>query len=332
MILDDYLHLFMLKGLSATLEEKSLRFGDEIVQITNGIPRFTPDISYSTGNFSILRERHAHLQLDSHNGTTDRRDTLLSRTGWPAEFFAGKLVLECGSGAGPDTEVMRQLGANVVSVDIAGSDICQRNVGHIGHGCIIQADITSLPLKPKSFDIVYCHRVLQHTPNPRNTLVHILQFVKPGGAAFVHSYARTAYQMIRWKYALRPLTKRMNPERLYHTIEACAPSLFWLTNLMSKSKVGRRLAHHFIPFLNYTGVPKFSGMSPAAMLEYAVHDTFDALSPRYDSPVSAAFMRETASKLLDRPFEVFEMRTITLLRSMIESGSPTSSSDHVDWP
>jgi 2-polyprenyl-3-methyl-5-hydroxy-6-metoxy-1,4-benzoquinol methylase len=312
--------------MSATLQGDSLRFGDQIVPITNGIPRFTPNISYSTGNFSILRERHALLQLDSHNGTTDRRDTLLSRTGWPAEFFAGKLILECGSGAGPDTEVLRQLGANVVSVDIAGSDICQRNVGHIGRGCIIQADITALPLKPKSFDIVYCHRVLQHTPQPDKTLAHILQYVKPGGAAFVHSYARTAYQMIRWKYALRPLTKRMNPERLYQMIEASAPALFWLTNLMYKIKGGRRLAHHFIPFLNYTGVPKFSSMPPDAMLEYAIHDTFDALSPRYDSPVSTSFMRETAIKFLDTPFEILEMRTITLLRSTLKDGANRSIS------
>lgn len=321
MALEDYLHLFSLRGAPAILERDSLRFGSEFVRVTNEIPRFTPDASYSTGNFSMLRERHAHLQLDSHNGTTDRRDTLLSRTGWPADFFSGKLVLECGSGAGPDTEVLRQLGANVISVDIAGSDVCKRNVGHIGRGCIIQADITDLPLKPKSFDIVFCHRVLQHTPVPCKTLEHILQFVRPGGAAFVHSYARTAYQMIRWKYVLRPLTTRMDPERLYNIIRASAPALFWLTNQMHKIKGGRRIAHHFVPLLNYTGVPKFAGMSPQAMLEYAVHDTFDALSPCYDSPVSAGFMRKTASEFLDQPFEVLEMRTITLLRSKIGNGA-----------
>jgi SAM-dependent methyltransferase len=267
----------------------------------------------------VLRERHSYLQLDSRNGTTDRRDTLFLRTGWPPEFFAGKLILECGSGAGPDTEILRQLGANVVSVDIAGSDICQRNVAKIGRGCIIQADITALPLKRKSFDIVFCHRVLQHTPKPKETLEHILQFVKPGGSAFVHSYARTAYQMLTWKYALRPLTTRMDPERLYYVIKACAPPLFKLTNFMYKLKGGRRLAYFLVPLRNYSGVPKFSAMGQDAMLEYAVHDTFDALSPRYDSPVSARFMKEAAGRHLDKPFEVIEMPTITLLRSKFET-------------
>ena len=316
-MLENYLHLFEKNGKPATLDEKYLKFGDESVQIINGIPRFTPAISYSTGNFSVLREKHAHLQIDSLNGTKDRYNTIISRTGWGAKFFEGKLVLECGSGAGPDTEVLRQLGANVVSVDIAGTDVCLRNVGEIGQGCIIQADITALPLKLKSFDIVFCHRVLQHTPEPRKTLDHILQFVKPGGVAFVHSYARTVHQMVSWKYVLRPLTKRMKPENLYHIINAYAPSLFKLTNWMYKMKGGRRLADRFIPLRNYTGIPKFSAMPPEAMLEYAIHDTFDALSPRYDSPVSANYMLEVGKQYLDQPFEIIEMPTITLLRSKL---------------
>lgn len=318
-MLENYLNIFLLNKKTPILESNYLNFGDIKIPIIEGIPRFTPDETYSTGNFSTLREKHAQLQLDSKNGTTDRYDTLLSRTGWPVDFFSDKLILECGSGAGPDTEILRKLGANVVSVDIAGSDICKRNVEHIGNGCVIQADITSLPFKPRSFDVVFCHRVLQHTPNPKKTLEHILKFVKPGGAAFVHSYARTVHQMLTWKYALRPLTKRMNPEKLYKLIKAYSPFLFNVTNVMYKIKGGRRLAYYFIPIRNYTGIPKFSSMTQNQLLDYAIHDTFDALSPRYDSPVSADFMLNTARRHLDQPFEIIEMPTITLLRSVINS-------------
>jgi SAM-dependent methyltransferase len=314
---EEYLDLFEWQGQGATLAGDALMFGATKVSIRNGIPRFTPDLSYSTGNFSLLREQHARLQLDSANGTTDRRDTVLLRTGWPQEFFRDKLVLECGSGAGPDTEILRGFGARVVSADLAGLDICQRNVGHVGRGCLIQADITRLPLRPRSFDIVFCHRVLQHTPNPVQTLDHILSFVRPGGVAFVHSYARTAFQMLRWKYALRPITKRMKPERLYRMIEASAPPLFWLTEQMYKVKGGRRLAFAFVPLLNYSGLPKFASMSRQALLEYAIHDTYDALSPPYDTPVSARQMRAIASRHLNGKFEVSEQSTITLLRSVL---------------
>src|SRR5688572_19989096 len=160
-----FLKFFEMEGEQFRLESDFLVSKTFTIPITNGIPRFTPDLSYSSGNFSLLREKHATLQLDSVNGTTDRLKTVLSRTNWPPEFFKGKTVLECGCGAGPDTEVLVGLGAKVLAVDIAGLDIAKENVPH-PHVQFVQADIANLPLKRSAFDIVFCHRVLQHTPKP----------------------------------------------------------------------------------------------------------------------------------------------------------------------
>lgn len=324
MALRDYIHLFELDGQPGVLGERQLVFGSRRVPVRDGIPRFTADMSYATGNFSLLRERHATLQLDSRNGSTDRRDTILLRTGWPAGFFAGKLVLECGCGAGPDTEILRALGARVVSVDLAGVDVCQRNVGSLGYGCIVQADITDLPLRRGAFDIVFCHRVLQHTPDPEKTLDHILQFVKPGGAAFVHSYARTPRQLLRWKYLLRPVTRRLAPERLYRMIVAAAPALFRLTELLFRVRGGSRLAYLLVPFINYTGLPKLKNLSRQALMEHGIHDTFDALSPRYDRPIRASAMHHIAARRLSAPFEVVRQPTITLLRTRLSGPRPVT--------
>ena len=74
----------------------------------------------------MLREKHAKLQMDSVNKTNHRRDTILERTNWPKSFFKDKLILECGCGAGPDTEVLLSLGAKVISVDIAGLDFAKK--------------------------------------------------------------------------------------------------------------------------------------------------------------------------------------------------------------
>jgi len=127
------------------------------------------------------------------------------------------------------------LGAKVISVDIAGVDICKENINH-NNSLIIQADITDLLFKKASFDIVWCHRVLQHTPNPEKTLNHILSFVKPNGAVFIHSYARTIAQMISWKYILRPFTSKMNKDKLFLKVEKIIPILFKdiLKNLKTK--------------------------------------------------------------------------------------------------
>ena len=310
------LGFFALAGRSAVDCGDHLRFGDVRIPVRNGIPRFTPDATYAD-NFGLLRRAHSQLQLDSVNGTRDRHDTLLRRTAWPREFFRGKLVLECGSGAGPDTEVLLSLGARVLGVDLAGLDVARENVGRSPDAQFVQASIDALPLREKSFDVVFCHRVLQHTREPRATLAHLLRFVKPGGAAFVHSYSRSPYQMLRWKYALLPLTSKLPPRTLYRLIRAYAKPAYHLTNWTSRSGLGRRFNWVFVPLLNYRRADKFRGMSDERMLEYAIHDTFDALSPRYDRPLGADDMRRIAATALDRPFEVIDDRTVTLLRTVI---------------
>ena len=290
----------------------------------NGIPRFTPNISYSTGNFSKLREEHASLQLDSINGTNDRLNTILSRTKWPKEFFNNKLILECGCGAGADTEILRSLGATVVSVDIAGVDIAKKNLRDdtTASNLIIQASITDLPFKLKSFDVVWCHRVLQHTPSPENTLRHILNFVRDDGAVFVHSYSRRMIQTVNWKYALRPITKRINNEKLYKLITWYAPKLYYFSNFLGNlppEKLGRFLffiCSVILPIRNYRFMPKFKNESDEFLIEYAIHDTFDALSPLYDWPIKISVMRDIAETKI-KNFEIVDYG-ITLLRSVIK--------------
>jgi len=300
--------------------------GKEILQ-ENGILRFTPNISYSHGNFSKLREEHSKLQLDSVNCTRDRLNTILIRTNWPAEYFKDKLVLECGCGAGPDTEILLNFGAKVVSVDIDSVDICKANIGEHPNFFIFQASIDDLPFREKAFDIVFCHRVIHHTPSPAKTLDHILSFVKNDGAVFVESYARSINQMISWKYALRPISRRMNPDLLYKTVKAYIPALFKFTNFIRKippDLLGRiffEIANHFIPIRNYRFASQFSNKSDEFIMEYAIHDTFDCLSPRYDYPLCARRFREIAKKHLHNSFEIVGSSPIwagsTILRTRL---------------
>jgi 2-polyprenyl-3-methyl-5-hydroxy-6-metoxy-1,4-benzoquinol methylase len=289
---------------------------------SGGIFRFTPDESYATGNFSTLRERHARLQLDSVNGTNDRQDTMLGRTQWPREFFRDKLILECGCGAGADTERLLDFGATVVAVDIAGLETCQKNLAGRRGVTFVQASIDDLPFPPNSFDVVWCHRVLQHTPDPAAVLEHILTFVKPNGHAFVHSYARTWRQLCSWKYAMRPITQRMNSELLYRMVKKMVPPLYRIRNALRgfpPKILGRilfQIAYHVLPIRNYRFQPAFADLDDAEVIEYAIHDTFDALSPKHDLPLSHKVLRDIAGKHLDRSFEVERRRIITLLRTI----------------
>jgi SAM-dependent methyltransferase len=312
-----FVKFFELEGEHFELGRHYLVSKSYSIPIRDGIPRFTPDLSYASGNFSLLREKHATLQLDSVNGTNDRLHTILSRTNWPRKFFEGKTVLECGCGAGPDTEVLLGLGAKVLAVDIAGLDTAKRNVPH-RNVQFAQADITNLPLQRKAFDIVFCHRVLQHTPRPAETLEAILSRVKDDGAVFVHSYAQRFIQMFRWKYFLRPVTRRLDPERLYNFIQWYSSPAFKLTSLLNRNILTRYVAWVCVPFLNYRHQQAFKNKSDEFVLEFGIHDTFDALSPKYDRPLRASCLKKIAAKHLRSPYEVIEEPTITLLRTKLE--------------
>ena len=121
----------------------------------NDIAKYTPNFSYSTGNFSKLREKFGEVQQDSINGTHHRLDTILSRTNWNKDDFKNKTVLECGCGAGPDTEILLSLGAKVVAVDLTSVEVTKKNLGENQNYALLQASIDDLPLKKDSFDIVY---------------------------------------------------------------------------------------------------------------------------------------------------------------------------------
>ncbi len=292
--------------------------GKQKYPIKNDIPRFTSDESYSTGNFSKLREKHDTLQLDSKNGTTDRRNTILNRTRWPASFFKNKTILECGSGAGPDTEILLNLGAKVLAVDIAGVDVAKRNLSsnpNFKNAQIVQDSIYDLHLKPASFDVVFCHRVLQHTPDPEQTLRHILTFVKKGGYVFVHSYSNSRFQTWRWKYVLLPFTNKFPPKLLYTIIKLYAWPVFFITNLTNKTKLGAKFNHVFVPFLNYRSSKKFANKSNKFIVEYGIHDTFDALSPPYDKPINPERMKKIAKQSGLSNFEIYKDSGMTLLRT-----------------
>jgi hypothetical protein len=80
--------------------------------------------------------------------------------------------------------------------------------------------------------------------------------------------------------------------------------------------MGQKVQYLFVPFRYYGHLPKFQSLSRENIIEYGIHDTFDVLAPKYDSPLSARVMREIAQEYVDKPFEVAEYGAITLLRTL----------------
>ena len=157
--------------------------------VVGGIPRFVPQDSYAN-SFGLQWNTFRRTQLDSYTGIPLSRDRLARIAGGSLAVVAGKTVLEAGCGAGRFTEVLLEEGARVFSADLSNAveanlENCSRFEKHF----VCQADIRHLPVLPASFDVVVCVGVIQHTPNPEETIERLCRYVKPGGSLFIDHYS-----------------------------------------------------------------------------------------------------------------------------------------------
>src|SRR4029453_3476245 len=98
---------------------------------------------------------------------------------------------------------------------------------------------------------------------------------------------RTQPFVDRWsaKTLWRPLTRRIPRERLRRVVEWYAPR--WLPGDTRRARVPKvgRFRPAALPCWNYTGLLP---LDHEELRTWAVLDTFDALSPRYDEPQTLA--------------------------------------------
>jgi len=221
-------------------------------KIIKSIPRFVKMDNYSN-SFGLQWNAHSKILLDSDNNTKQVYEAIMERTQWSKNYLKNKKVLECGCGAGIDSEVLLKMGANLTSFDLSNAvDAALENNKNSKKYDIFQGDITKIPLKKRSFDIVYCHRVIQHTPNPKKSFSSMAKMVKKGGELFMHSYDRAFINITHWRYLYRPITKRINEEKLYQYLEKHGPKMYRFCKKIDKYYIGKAFHHFFIPFYNHS--------------------------------------------------------------------------------
>lgn len=261
----------------------------QVWPIHHFIPRFVRDGSYTT-SFGEQWNRYRRTQIDRFNGTTLSSDRFYAGTQWNADELKGQRILEVGCGAGRFTQVMLDAGAEVYATDYSTAvDACWNNHGPHRNLCVAQADLYVNPFRRESFDRVLCFGVLQHTPDVKRAFMSLLPFLKSGGRLAIDVYAR--YTELRRisrcvaKYWWRPITKRLPTSLLTRIIEWYVPRWFPVDNVLQRiPKFGRFLVA-IIPCWNYTGILP---LTPEQIKEWAILDTFDALSARYDLPQTVA--------------------------------------------
>ena len=213
--------------------------GQCVAQIVDGVPRFVTVEDNYAESFGYQWKRWASARSDERNPGHNLRDVLADRTHFDKFDLNGKTLLECGMGGGDDTEVLLKWPfAEVHSFDL--STAVERGAQYLDDSRLVlaQASIFDIPYADEAFDVVYCHRVLQHTPDPERALHAICRKVKPGGLLFAHAYKRSFIYMSEWRYKVRWLSKRLPWRWVARYVDDVGPSLHRLARFMYRSRVG----------------------------------------------------------------------------------------------
>jgi len=150
---------------------------------------------------------------------------------------------------------------------------------------VTQADLYSMPFKAEYSDKVFAFGVLQHTPDVKRSFMTLIQFLKLGGQLAIDVYRKEKWPT-RWtsKYLWRPITKRMPNFLLFPMVQWYVPRWLQFDNRLDELTFLGRFAEHIrgiVPCWNYRGTLPLTEEQIEA---WAILDTFDALSPKYDHP------------------------------------------------
>jgi SAM-dependent methyltransferase len=227
----------------------------------------------------------AKTQLDSYSGHPISFERFWNATGWQPTALNGQWVLDVGCGSGRFAEIALDAGANVVALDYSSAaDACYANLKHYSGLHVIQGDIYALPFAPESFTFIYSLGVLQHTPDVAKAFEALPPKLAPGGSVCADFYWNRLITLLNPKYLLRPITKRVDQEKLFAWLVAKVPSLLRMSQIIGSIPLVGRFLKRAVPVVDYTGVYP---LSPKQLEEWALLDTFDMLAPAYDNPQSA---------------------------------------------
>jgi ubiquinone/menaquinone biosynthesis C-methylase UbiE len=130
--------------------------------------------------------------LDEHRYRVHPK--LLSAVGF--DKARGLRVLEIGCGCGSEAERFVRAGAHYTALDLtdAALNLTRKRFQLSGlHGRFVQGDAESMPFAEGSFDLVYSHGVLHHTPDTAQAIREVHRVLSPAGRAVIMLYHRNSF-------------------------------------------------------------------------------------------------------------------------------------------
>ena len=237
------------------------------------IPSFIPENAYSAA-FGLQWNTWVNTQLDSHTGlpiTADRTERMFGPLYWS---LPGKQVLEAGCGAGRFTQILLKQGAVVTAFDISSAVYSnQLNNVHSERLRLFRGSITDIPIEVNSFDIVFCPGVVQHTPNPKETIYSLWAQVKPGGFLIFDQYRHNFSTWMRTAWLVRLLLRNFKPEQNIKITNLLVKCWYPIHRAVAPYRLLEKILFRVSPItVHFNGYPSLSSEDQLAWAQLATHD------------------------------------------------------------
>lgn len=249
--------------------------------IVDGIPRLVASENYARA-FGDQWLRFPRTQLDSATGIPLSATRLARCLRQPLTALQGQLVLEAGSGAGRFTEILLAHGATVDSFDYSGA-VAANAANNGQHPCLslVQADIRRMPFPEARYDLVLCLGVVQHTPDPEESIRALWSRVRPGGRlVFDHYRAKVrnylppplgvAGMAYRWYFL------RLPREQQFREVKRIFDRWFPIIWRCRESHLAQLVLSRLNPIVSY--YPHFGLRDREMYYEWMLLDTHDAMT------------------------------------------------------